>query len=137
MAEADGARERVRRLAEAGRAATEHLRARLQVDMHLEPDDGLPAVCAHRSPSGTKSNPSARSRAWPARKSVFSENCGPINWRPTGSPSERPHGIESPGIPAMFDGIVSTSERYIASGFAVFSPSLNATVGDVALQRTW
>jgi hypothetical protein len=31
----------------------------------------------------------------------------------------------------MFEGIVSTSARYIASGLAVFSPSLNATVGDV------
>ena len=36
-----------------------------------------------------------------------------------------------PGSPAMYDGIVSTSERYIASGSAAFSPSLNATVGDV------
>src|SRR2546422_7143417 len=43
------------------------------------------------------------------------------------SPSDSPHGIESPGSPAMFGGIVSTSARYIASGFSVFSPSLNAT----------
>ena len=88
-----------------------------------------------RSRSGTKSKPSARSSAWPARKRRFSENCGPISCRPTGRPSERPHGIERPGRPAMFGGIVSTSERYIASGFSAFSPSLKATVGDVGLTR--
>src|SRR5262249_20124800 len=58
----------------------------------------------HRSRSGTVSKPSARSSAWPARKSVFSENCGPISCKPTGSPSERPHGIDRPGSPAMFGG---------------------------------
>ena len=36
----------------------------------------------------------------------------------------------------MFGGIVRTSARYIASGFSVFSPSLNATVGDVGLSST-
>ena len=36
----------------------------------------------------------------------------------------------------MFDGIVRTSERYIASGFSAFSPSLKATVGEVGLTRT-
>src|SRR5919204_3534165 len=90
----------------------------------------------HRSRSGTVSKPIASSSAWPTRKSVFSENWGPISCSPTGSASESPHGIESPGRPARFGGIVSTSARYIASGFAVFSPSLNATVGDVGLTRT-
>ena len=37
-----------------------------------------------------------------------------------------------PGRPAMLAGKVSTSERYIWTGSAVFSPSLNATVGEVA-----
>ena len=52
MGEADGARARVRLLAPAVLAAAEHLRPRLQLDVDLEPDDGLPA---HRSRSGTKS----------------------------------------------------------------------------------
>ena len=64
---------------------------------------------------------------------MFSENCGPISCRPTGSPSERPHGTLSPGRPAMQDGIVSRSFRYIASGSAAFAPSSNATVGEVGV----
>src|SRR5207244_216012 len=72
-------------------------------------DEGL-----QRRRSGTVSKPIARSSAWPMRKSVFSPNCRPTSCRPTGSPLLRPHGIERPGSPAMHDGIVSRSERYIA-----------------------
>ena len=36
----------------------------------------------------------------------------------------------------MHDGIVSRSFRYIASGFADFAPSSNATVGDVGVSST-
>ncbi len=36
----------------------------------------------------------------------------------------------------MQDGIVSRSDRYIASGFAAFSPTLNATVGEVGETST-
>ena len=50
---------------------------------------------------------------------------------PTGSPSESPQGIDSAGSPARLDGIVQTSERYIASGSWVRSPSRKATVGEV------
>ena len=64
---------------------------------------------------------------------MFSENCGPVSCNPTGSPSESPQGIESPGSPAMLGGMVRTSEAYIASGSCVFSPSLKATVGEVGL----
>src|SRR5262249_35290688 len=60
----------------------------------------------HASLVGTGSNPSACSSACAARKSAFSENCGPISCSPTGSPSESPHGIERLGSPAMFEGIV-------------------------------
>src|SRR5437773_1886670 len=60
----------------------------------------------HRRRSGTGSNSIACSSAWAARKIAFSANCGPISCNPTGSPSERPHGIEMLGRPAMFDGIV-------------------------------
>jgi hypothetical protein len=66
---------------------------------------------------------------------VFSENWGPISCRPTGRPSERPHGIDMLGRPAMFGGIVRTSERYMASGSAVLAPSSKATVGEVGLRR--
>src|SRR2546423_13419037 len=117
--------------------------ARLGVEGPACRHDGLrrsvldsPHAAAPPRRGGTGSKASAASSACPARKSVFSENCGPISCRPTGSPSERPHGIESPGIPAMFGGIVSTSARYIASGFSVRSPSLKATVGDVGETRT-
>src|SRR5919205_618669 len=98
-------------------------------------DDPLHAAAPARR-GGTGSNASARSSAWPIRKSLFSENCGPTSWSPIGRPSERPHGIESPGRPAIHDGIVSRSERYMASGFSVRSPSLNATVGEVGETRT-
>src|SRR5471032_371752 len=135
--QADRAGLRVRLATGPVRTAAEHLRARLQRDVDLEPDHRLPArsarlrrvYAAHRKRSGTKSNSSARSSACPTLKSVFSPNCGPTSWRPTGSPAERPHGIERPGNPAMHDGIVSRSFRYIASGSAVFAPSSNATVG--------
>src|SRR2546423_13814669 len=63
----------------------------------------------HLSRSGTVSNPSARSSAWPTRKRVFSDSCGPTSWRPTGSPSLSPQGMLRPGTPAMQDGIVSRS----------------------------
>src|SRR5262249_48365827 len=114
MAEADRARSRVLGVAVAERAAAEQLRPGLQVDVDLEPDDRFPV--AHRSGAGTESNWRARSGAWGVRNSVFSENCGPISWSPTGSPSERPHGIDGPGRPAMLAGIVRRSERYMASG---------------------
>jgi hypothetical protein len=41
--------------------------------------------------------------------------------------------MDRPGRPARFEGIVSRSEMYIASGFSAFSPSLKATVGAVGL----
>src|SRR6516162_9271340 len=129
MREADRACVRVLAGAVLERAAAEHLGARLEVAVHLEPADELPIT--HRNLSGTTSKPIACSSAWPTRKSVFSPNWGPINWSPTGMPSESPHGMLSPGSPAMQDGIVSRSERYIAMGSAVRAPSGNATVGDV------
>ena len=44
-----------------------------------------------------------------------------------------PHGTLMPGSPARFPPSVSTSHRYIDSGFWVFEPIGNATVGEVAL----
>src|SRR5438093_7976323 len=130
MSEAHRTGKRVRRVPEPVRAAAEHLRLRLQLDVDFQPDDRFPA---HGNRSGTKSKAKARSSAWPARKSAFSENCGPISCRPTGSPSESPHGMESPGSPAMLDGIVSRSHAYIARGSSALAPIGKATVGEVAL----
>ena len=50
---------------------------------------------------------------------------------PTGRPSSsaRPEGIEMPGTPARFAGIVVTSLRYICIGSSIFSPRRNAVVG--------
>lgn len=50
---------------------------------------------------------------------------------PTGRPSSAasPLGIEMPGTPARFAGIVVTSLRYICSGSSIFSPRRNAVVG--------
>src|SRR5262249_13210208 len=106
--EADGARVRVLPRTEARLAAAEHLRLRLELHVDLEPDDRVPAG-AHRSRSGTPSKPIACSSAWPAWKRVFSPNWRPISCKPTGSPSESPDGMLSPGNPARQEGIVITS----------------------------
>src|SRR2546423_2302439 len=88
-----------------------------------------PHAAAPARRGGTGSKASTASSACPARKSVFSENCGPISCRPTGSPSERPHGIERPGNPAMLTGSVHASDRYIETGSAIRAPKRKATVG--------
>src|SRR5947208_390999 len=100
-------------------AAAEHLRPRLQLDVDLEPD--------HRFPVRHAGTPSPGAAAPRCRRE--------LRTRPGTPPGSR-SGIARPGSPAMCGGIVSTSARYIASGFSVFSPSLNATVGDVGLNRT-
>ncbi len=51
-------------------------------------------------------------------------------WRPTGIPSDFPHGTEMAGMPARLAGTVRISARYMESG-SVFSFSLNAMVGIV------
>ena len=57
---------------------------------------------------------------------------------PTGSPSSSasPDGIEMPGTPARFAGIVVTSFRYICIGSSIFSPSRNAVVGAEGVAMT-
>src|SRR4029450_8704586 len=120
-----------------GARPVEDARALAEDALHGEDEVGgaIDDRLLHLSRSGTVSKPIACSSACAALNRVFSANCGPIGWSPTGSPSERRHGIERPGRPAMFGGIVSTSARYIASALSVFSPSLNATVGEVGLTR--
>ena len=55
--------------------------------------------------------------------------------RPTGSPAEKPAGMLMPGRPARLTGMVQRSDRYMASGSAVRSPILKATVGEVGEMR--
>ena len=99
--------------------------------MDLQPDDGLPGLmrCLH----GAASKPIACSSAKAASSSAFSLNAGPASWRPTGSPSLSPLGIEIAGIPASDIGTVQKSLRYIASGSAVLAPSSKATLGAVGV----
>ena len=56
--------------------------------------------------------------------------------RPTGSPSDSPHGTEIAGRPARLAGSVHRSAAYIASGSPVRAPSGKATVGVVGLTST-
>src|SRR5690606_32812836 len=156
QAEVDGRDERVRLSAVellVGRVARgrEHLRARVELDVHLEPDDGLvllergvevherrshqrasPFSTGARSSSGAPhSSTSSASSAALTRYRRASSYAGARNWIPTGSPSSlaRPDGTEMPGTPARFAGIVARSFAYIASGSSSFSPRRKAVVG--------
>src|SRR3954451_246043 len=123
---------------EHGARAVEHARLRAEHALHGRDEirGGILEAHRHRSGMGTGSKPIACSSACPIRNSVFSENCGPISCTPTGRSSERPQGTLRPGRPAMQDGIVSRSLRYIASGFSARAPSLKATLGDVGEMST-
>ena len=69
----------------------------------------------------------------------FSENAGPMIWKPTGRWPARPHGIEIAGSPARLTGRVQMSLMYMASGSAVRVPMPKATVGEVGetIRSTW
>jgi hypothetical protein len=61
---------------------------------------------------------------------------------PVGRPSSAasPEGMDMPGTPARFAGMVATSLRYMASGSSSFSPIGNAVVGavgDTSTSATW
>ena len=59
-----------------------------------------------------------------------------MTWIPIGILSEvMPHGTLIAGLPAILMFTVYTSDKYIARGSFVFSPNLNATVGDVGAKR--
>ncbi len=49
---------------------------------------------------------------------------------------ERPQGRERPGMPAMLQVTVKTSQRYMARGFSVLLPKGKATVGLVGPAMT-
>ena len=57
-------------------------------------------------PTGTPSKPMLFSSACAASRMRASLNAGPAIWKPTGRPSERPHGIEMAGMPASGIGTV-------------------------------
>src|SRR5690606_19059832 len=130
----------------------EHLRAGVELDVHLEAEDRLEQlerlVEVHQFSGGHQRVPPFRagalsssgppqastraaSRAAPTRYRRASSRAGARNWMPTGSPSAdaRPDGMEMPGVPARLAGIVVRSLRYICSGSSIFSPILNAVVG--------
>ena len=59
-------------------------------------------------------------------------NAGANTCTPTGSPSApTPYGTLIAGWPARLDGMVHTSDMYIANGLSAFSPALKAGVGVV------
>src|SRR5213079_3175102 len=70
-----------------------------------------------------------------ASSSAFPRSCSPIgNFFPF-SDWANPKGTLMPQIPARFAALVKISARYICKGSVVFSPSLNAGVGDVGETR--
>ena len=55
-----------------------------------------------------------------------------MSCKPIGSPAaSKPQGSERPQMPARFTDKVKTSDRYICSGSAAFSPMRKAVVGVV------
>src|SRR4029078_405353 len=88
-----------------------------------------PSWVGSRSRHGAAAvSPSYARASW---KSLSSDHAGAMRRRPTGIPPDRPHGIEIPGRPAMLTGSVQASDRYIATGSAIFAPNRKATDGDV------
>src|SRR5215217_39037 len=113
VGKAHRARVDVRLVAERERAAAEHLRPGLELDVDLQPDDGLVFVRErHQLAPGAASNPIAPSIANAASRRPDSVNAGEVICRPTGRsgppPSgwARPAGIEIAGIPAIGMGTV-------------------------------
>ena len=93
--------------------------ARLELDVHLEPDDHLVRVV----PALRGVTSSVRLRAERAfervrarRTSCRSSKCRAMNCPPTGSPSTRPIGTDIAGTPARFAVTVKMSLRYISYG---------------------
>src|SRR5689334_1112817 len=110
--EAHRAGVRVRRRAEVGGAVAEGLRSRLELHVHLEPDDHLVAVGDAGGRGGghrCASTPSARSSAYAVRNMRSSLKCGAMICPPTGSPSMRPIGCDMAGTPARLAVTVKMS----------------------------
>src|SRR6478672_2038708 len=92
------------------------------------------AALLHQS-LGLARGPAASSITRAARNSVSSSNGLPINWRPSGVPSDdSPAGTLIPGSPAMFTVTVKMSFIYISTGSPDFSPSAKAGPGVVGVR---
>ena len=111
VAEADGARARVRLLAERQRAAAEHLRARRELDVDLEADHRLHTleerVARHRHPAGGRSRTRSPARARTQRRASRSpRRRGPRSGSRPEPARTSPAGIEIAGMPASGIGTV-------------------------------
>src|SRR5262249_7643516 len=90
---------------------------------------------AHELPPSDAGAAASSARA--TRNITDSFRAGASTCTPTGRPcAPAPKGTLIAGCPAGVDGIVQTSDKYIASGSAVLLPSSNATVGDVGERST-
>src|SRR5690606_39030427 len=135
--EAGGAGVDVGLVAEAVGAGAEQLGGGVQLAVHLQADDHLPALGEDRGGRVVGSaHRVAPSRAAATLNMVTSSSALAITCTPTGSPSSPvPKGTDMAGCPARFEGIVHTSFRYMASGSAM-APSSKAVVGEVGESRT-
>ena len=108
VAEVHEVRLDVRRRAVGGRRAGEDLRARRELRVDLEADDGFPFHGgAHANAGGMRRCQSvARCQACAAASSRSSAKCGPMICSPTGRPSTRPQGTDTAGSPARLAPIV-------------------------------
>src|SRR5262249_24089321 len=130
---------------EGSRAAAEHLGARAELRVHLEPGAdpvGRVAPTPLRAPDRASSggfrsrHEVAPSYALATRRMVPSSKACPMIWSPMGNPVRvKPAGMERPGNPARLTGMVKMSFRYIWSGSSR-SPILKATPGGVGATIT-
>ena len=112
--EADGAGVNVGLVAEGERAAAEHLRPRLQLDVDLEADDRLVSlgqVMPRLPPAGLEAD-RPLDRVGRVEEAATRRTPGAQIWRPTGSSGPPPSGWASPagieiaGMPASDIGTV-------------------------------
>ena len=125
-------------VAEAVGAAAEDLGGRGQLGVDLEAHDDLepstspsaPIVATRRYGLGGGHALLAAASSTAATRNISgllaASARGPAR-RPAGRPRPVPNGTLMAGWPARFDGIVQTSDRYMARGFSVLAPSGKAT----------
>ena len=101
------------------------------------PMTGLPASCDRLEPRPVRSRSRSPARARGRRGRAGSRRTAGRGAaaRPA-APRRARTESRGPGSPAMFGGIVRTSQRYMASGLSAFSPIRKATVGEVGLTST-
>ena len=124
-------------VAEAVRAAAEHLRARRELHVDLEADHRLPRHGCVRdgSPRAPRSrvrhrgrSRSPRSSAWPRGEQAVLGERRPDELEPDRQAVGRARtGSTGPAARPGSTGSVKTSSAYIASGSSSFAPSSNAT----------